>query len=323
MVSPHWIKHKQSFLYVCQPSLYNQSMLDTHRLAIWRAVVASGSVHQAAANLQYTPATISQHIIRLQTEVGLPLYERKGRGIVPTPVGVRLAEESGEVFSSLRRLESTLEDLRRGPRPRLEIGCFSSAAKEWIPAIVSSVVTEFPTVQFEISLSPATDAEDWHPHDLEIHSEEPSLPPTTVPGFRRQVLTEEDYLLVVAADHRLAGAEAVSMSELHDESWVAADISNTPAGLIITRACNAAGYEPRYAAGSDDHYAVLAMVAAGVGVSALPPLAIRTLPDGVTTVPLTDPTPRRRIVLQTREAVHHHEYVRTAEELIRARAQAS
>ena len=79
-----------------------------------------------------------------QKDVGLPLYERSGRGIAPTPVGVRLAEESGEVFSSLRRLEATLEDLRRDPRPRLGIGCFSSAAKEWIPAIVSSAVTEFP-----------------------------------------------------------------------------------------------------------------------------------------------------------------------------------
>ena len=296
-------------------------MLDTHRLAIWRAVVASGSVQQAAANLQYTPATISQHIIRLQKDVGLPLYERSGRGITPTSVGVRLAEESGEVFSSLRRLEATLDDLRRGPRPRLDIGCFASAAKEWISAIVSSVVTEFPTVQFEISLSPATDAEDWRPHDLEIHSEQPSLPPTTIPGFRRQVLTEEDYLLVLASDHRLVGAEAVSMSELKDEAWVDADISNTPAGFIVTRACNAAGYEPRFAAGSDDHYAVLAMVAAGVGVSALPPLAVRDLPAGVTAVPLIDPTPRRRIVLQTREAVHHHAYVRTAEDLIRARAQ--
>lgn len=80
-------------------SLILNCMLDTHRLAIWRAVVASGSVQQAAANLRYTPATISQHIIRLQKDVGLPLYERNGRGIAPTPVGVRLAEESGEVFS--------------------------------------------------------------------------------------------------------------------------------------------------------------------------------------------------------------------------------
>lgn len=301
---------------------YDQSMLDTHRLAIWRAVVASGSVQQAAVNLQYTPATISQHIIRLQKDVGLPLYDRRGRGIVPTPVGVRLADESGEVFASLRHLEATLEDLRRGPSPRLEIGCFSSAAKEWIPAIVSAVVAEFPTVRFEISLSPATDAHDWHPNDLEIHSEDPSLPPTTVPGFRRQVLTEEDYLLVVASDHRLAGSETVSLSELSDEAWVDADISNQPSGLIVSRACNAAGYEPRFTAGSDDHYAVLAMVAAGIGVTALPPLAIHDLPGGVTAVPLVDPTPRRRIVLQTREAVDHHAYVRTAEELIRARAQA-
>lgn len=238
MVSPRWIKHKQSFPHICQSSLVDQGMLDTHRRAIWRAV-ASGSVHQAAADPQYIPVTISQHIIGLQAEVGLPLYERKGRGIVPTPVGVRLAEESGEVFSSLRRLESTLEDLRLGPRPRLEIGCFSSAAKEWIPAIVSSVVTEFPTAQFEISRSPTTDAEDWHPHDLESHS-------------------EVDYLLVASPDHRLADAKAVSMSELDDKSWVGAEFSTTPAGLIITRACNAAD----------------------VGVSALPPLAIRTLPEG-------------------------------------------
>ena len=56
-------------------------MQNLHRLRVWRAVVASGSVQQAARNLGNSPATVSQHIIALQREVAAPLYRRDGRGI--------------------------------------------------------------------------------------------------------------------------------------------------------------------------------------------------------------------------------------------------
>src|SRR5699024_7893102 len=145
-------RDKRSFPDEHQTLPYGEAMIDLHRLTIWRAVVASGSVSGAAANLGYTPATVSQHIITLQHALGLTLYERRGRGIEPTPVGIRVAEEATELFTSARRLEHVLEDLRTGGSPQLSIGSFASAAKAWLPEVVVGLTCDFPDVQLAIDV---------------------------------------------------------------------------------------------------------------------------------------------------------------------------
>ncbi|MDN6124782.1 MAG: LysR family transcriptional regulator, partial [Brevibacterium sp.] len=96
-------------------------MWDLNRLRIWRAVVATGSVVDAARSLNYTSATVSQHITTLQKAVGVPLYRRSGRGIEITDLGKRLAEESAEVFTGLGRLDTRVENVRTVNRPRMRI----------------------------------------------------------------------------------------------------------------------------------------------------------------------------------------------------------
>ena len=62
-------------------------MLDVRRMQVLRAVVTSGSVSAAAANLGYTPSAISQQLSTLEREAGTPLLEKVGRGLRPTPAG--------------------------------------------------------------------------------------------------------------------------------------------------------------------------------------------------------------------------------------------
>ena len=112
---------------------YDARMWDLNRLRIWRAVVATGSVVAAAKNLNYTPATVSQHITTLQKSVVAPLYRRSGRGIEITEFGRRLAEESGEVFTSVARLDDLVENFRNVSRPRLRIAAFTSFNARLLP----------------------------------------------------------------------------------------------------------------------------------------------------------------------------------------------
>ncbi|MDN6529792.1 MAG: LysR family transcriptional regulator [Brevibacterium sp.] len=98
-------------------------MWDLNRLRIWRAVVATGSVVDAAKSLNYTSATVSQHITNLQKAVGVPLYRRAGRGIEITDLGNSLAEESYDVFTGLSRLDTLVESFRtREPTPHAHRG---------------------------------------------------------------------------------------------------------------------------------------------------------------------------------------------------------
>lgn len=295
-------------------------MIDLHRLSIWRAVVASGSVSGAAANLGFTPATVSQHIIALQESVGLPLYERRGRGIEPTAVGERLAEESTEVFESARRLEAFIEDLHAGPTPTLSIGSFASLARAWLPGVVADLTKEFPDVQWAIDIHTPEAPPGYRTRDIEIDDEVPAEMPLDLTGYRRRELAIDDFGVAVSADHPLAGATEVRAVELRDELWIDHDMYDRTSGRVVRDACHAAGFEPRYVARSDDHNVAFAMVGAGVGIAMLPRLAKGETPSHVHTAPVVDPVPQRRIAMHVRDTSSHLDYVQRAVELIEERA---
>lgn len=298
-------------------------MIDLHRLAVWRAVVASGSVSGAAANLGFTPATVSQHIIVLQKSVGLPLYERRGRGIEPTAVGERLADASAEIFASARRLEAFIEDLHAGPAPRLSIGSFASAARAWLPGVVADLTEEFPDVQWEIDIHTPDSTPGYRTRDIEVDDEVPSELPLELVGYRGRELALDNFGVAVARDHPLAGRSEIRAVELRDERWIDHDMHDRTSGRVIRDACHAAGFEPRYVAKSDDHNVALAMVGAGVGITMLPKLAKGEVPARVHTAPLVDPVPLRRITMHVRDASAHLDYVQRASELIEERARTS
>lgn len=295
-------------------------MIDLHRLAVWRAVVASGSVGGAAANLGFTSATVSQHIIALQRSVGLPLYERRGRGIEPTAVGVRLADASAEVFASARRLEGFIEDLHAGPAPRLSVGSFASAARAWLPGVVADLTEEFPAVQWEIDIHTPGSPAGYRTRDIEVDDEVPDELPFDLTGYRRRELASDTYSAAVSLDHPLAGRSEIRMGELRDERWIDHDMHDRASGRVIRGACHAAGFEPHYVAKSDDHTVALAMVGAGVGITMLPSLAKGDVPANVDSVALVDPEPVRRITMHVRDASAHLDYVQRAESLLEERA---
>lgn len=278
---------------------YGLGMLDVNRLRVFRAVVASGSVQAAARHLGYTPSTISQHITALQRETGLVLFEKAGRGIVPTATGRLLAAESEEVMSHLAKLTGMVDDLRSGHTGGLEIASFSSAAQEWLPSVVRRLREDFPALVIDLALNEVADAPGA---DIDIRVEDPDGEPRDPTGWCRRVLAEESYVCVVPADHALADRGQIGLVDLEGEAWIRDDRAESMCTRIIGRAATAAGVGPNYVARSDDHHTALAFVAAGVGVCVLPRLATLHAPAGTVALDLHDPAPRRRIVALMRDS---------------------
>ncbi len=273
---------------------------DVQRLRVFRAVVASGTVQAAATHLGYSPSAVSQQITALQRETGLALFEKSGRGITPTAAGRLLAARSEEVMDSLSRLGGLVDDLRDGRTGNLSIGTFASAGEAWIPLVARTLIREFPDVMLTLGLNeyPATARTSY---DIDLRTEDPGEAATTLPGYRRHVLLEEPYSLVLAEDHPLAAGEEVSVASLIGQRWIDDDFQDTTCGRILAKAWRAAGFTPRYVARASDHHAAIAFAAAGVGMTAIPRLAVGALPLGARALPIVDPTPTRRIVAFVRE----------------------
>jgi DNA-binding transcriptional LysR family regulator len=279
-------------------------MLDIQRLRIFRAVVASGSVQAAADHLGYTPSAVSQSLTTLQRETGLVLFEKAGRGIAPTPTARVLASESEEVMGSLSRLGGVVDHLREGRTGSLSIGSFASAAQFWLPQVAKGLRREFPELVVELSLTelgPGTVTPDRH--DIDITTEPADGPGAERPGYSRQVLVEESYRVVAPRGHELLGEYPgrVPMAALAGLPMVDNDFHDNTCGRILADACRAAGFSPRFVARSEDHHTALAFVAAGVGVTVLPELAVPEAMAGIDHRELDNPAPRRRIVAQIRD----------------------
>ncbi|NEE03989.1 LysR family transcriptional regulator [Phytoactinopolyspora halotolerans] len=295
-------------------------MLDPHRLRVFRAVVATGSVHQAATNLGYTPSAVSQHLTALQRETGLRLVERNGRGIEPTATGRMLADEAAAALERLAELDAVVTDLREGRVGTLSISYFASAGAAWIPPVVAALTREFPELRIDLRLIELADEHKSAP-DVEIFVEGAESGP--IQGYDVYPLLEEPYVAVLPETHPLAGRRSIPLRELADEPWVDNDFSRGPCRQALLDACSAVGVSPGFHVETHDYPTAISFVAAGVGITVLPRLGVGTLPAGLVAVPVVDPVPVRRISVRVRESLRRNPAARRIVELLHARVDAN
>lgn len=300
-------------------------MLDLNRLRVFRAVIAEGSLVRAATNLGYTPSAVSQHISVLQRQTGLTLLERRGRGLVPTPVGLRFAEESAAVLEQAAKLESFTADLRAGRVGSLVISSFASAGATWIPPIVAGLSREFPGLRLDLRLSELGPVPGGDP-DVEIYVAGSEVRDPA--GYDVEPLVTEPYLLVMPADHRLAGRQTVALADLAEEAWVDNDVARGPCRQILLDACAATGFSPAFHIETQDYPTAIAFVAAGAGITVVPRLGLAipaNLAAGLGREPavikvatVVDPTPTRSIMVRSRQGLRGNPAVARLLELLRA-----
>jgi DNA-binding transcriptional LysR family regulator len=180
--------------------------------------------------------------------------------------------------------------VRMGRRVRL--GAFPSALATLVPAALGRVLADDPAVEAEVAEGPAevvmAGVRDGGLH-LGVCWEDPGDPADTS-GLERRELMREPMYAAVASGHPLAGRDAIRLSELRDERWIA--------GLrdgLIRRACVAEGFEPLLAFQTADPLASRALVAAGLGVTLMPALSAREETPGIRALPVHGGAPRRTV----------------------------
>lgn len=277
-------------------------MLDVHRLRIFSAVVASGSVAAAASNLGYTPSAVSQHLTALQRETGLTLLERAGRGLRPTPAGLSVAEQAEGILARLSDAEAVLADLRTGRNGRLSIGYFASVGSAWMPEVARRVTDELPGVRLELQLRDDVAADPDDRPDIQlVVGRKGSVSPGS--GFDAHHLVNDPYVAVLPDSHPFAGQDEVDLGDLMGERWVDNDFAYGLCRQNLLDTCAAAGFTPSFHVEAHDYATAIAFVSAGVGITVLPALSARQLPANVRRVAVVRPEPVRSIFAVVRRSM--------------------
>ena len=88
--------------------------MDFRHLQTFRAVLREGSFLKAARALRLAQPTVTLHIQELEADVGLELFDRRGRSRPPTPAGEELAARALPILDAVESLQRTMAELRDG-----------------------------------------------------------------------------------------------------------------------------------------------------------------------------------------------------------------
>jgi DNA-binding transcriptional LysR family regulator len=278
-------------------------VLTTRLLHVHRTVIEEGTLTAAAAALGYTVSGVSQQLSHLETEAGSPLFEKAGRGVRPTAAGTLLAEHATRILAAVEDAESALADLRAGRRGRLRVVSFHSAGESLLPPAIAALRRSMP----ELHVLPVVDETDGALRRL--RAGEVELVVTVEPFARgaepsddlqRVHLLDDEYRVLLPADHPLARRRTLDVADLATNDWV---VTTGPVDYVreaTVSTCRRAGFSPRLVAEGDEFAVTQGYVAAGLGVALVPVLALGAVREHVVVRRLRTPPEPRHIWLATR-----------------------
>ena len=275
--------------------------------------VEFGSLTKAAEALQSTQSRIS-HILRdLEDEYGFILMQRTRSGIELTEAGKLLLPQMQRILEQEQQLQELIQDIQTANAGTVRLGVFTSVAVHWLPGMLHDFQSVFPKSRVEMFSG------DYHDIDQWLSDGTIDLGFVTLPcprNVRTVPLTEDPLVAILPKGHKLAALDRIPIEEFHQEPFISLLQTSSH---DIHRALDRAGVRPKIKFTTKDDYAILAMVAQGLGVSIVPQLLIQGRTDNLEVRPL-EPRASRTIALAIAQSVALpavEAFARTAEDWIK------
>jgi molybdate transport repressor ModE-like protein len=277
-------------------------MLDVKRLRILREVAAQGSFSAAADALFLSQSAVSQQIATLEKEVGMQLLDRARGGPKLTDAGRVLVGHAEAAIARLDEAERELAAIAGLEGGELRLASFPSASATVLTEAVSVFHGRHPKVRLSIA---EAEPEQSLPRlkggelDLALSFDYPSVPNAPDRDLELTLLLTESMHLALPKKHPLAERQVVPLAELSEERWLCGSRPSS-CGEVVFRACRDAGFEPQVGFESDDYHVMQGFIAAGLGFTLLPDLALPTLRSDLVVRATDPPAPQRRVWAATR-----------------------
>jgi LysR family transcriptional regulator for metE and metH len=242
-------------------------MIERSHLAIVREVERHGSLTAASRGLHLTQSALSHAMRKLESVLGIDVWQREGRKLRLTQAGQQLLALANRLLPQLENTETALQQLASGTRGTLRIGMECHPCYQWLLRAVAQYMPEWPDVDLDIKqrfrfggIAALLDYE----IDMVVTPD-----PEVRPGLKFIPVFDFEQVLVVAGNHRLAGQKFVEPRQLAEEVLITYPVA-TGRLDVYNLFLTPAGITPRGHKTIESTDLMLQMVAAGRGVAALP-----------------------------------------------------
>ncbi|PHV11086.1 LysR family transcriptional regulator [Chitinimonas sp. BJB300] len=247
----------------------------SHRLIdVFRAVMNTGNLTEAARLLHSSQPTLSRELARLEQILGYALFSRTKGRLQPTARALTLFSEVQRSYQGLDQVIDTARQLGRGEQGQLSILSLPALTHALLPAVSARFLAECPGVQLSITPQESPLLEAWltgQRFDLGLteHHEAP-------PGTSLQPLLLADEVCVLPAGHALLAKSVLTPADFTDQPFVSLS-GHDPYRLLLDQVFAERGVERQLLVETHSAVAVCAMVGEGVGLSIINPLTALAL----------------------------------------------
>lgn len=273
---------------------------------------------QAADACFVSQPTLSTQLKKLEQELGVALIERNPGHVMLTDAGERVVERARIILGEAENIRSIALQAQDPESGSVRIGLFPTIAPYLLPHVVPHLHHRFPKLEL-LLVEEKTEVVLERLRDGQLDAVIVALP-VADEQLHQELLFSEDFVLAVPSDHRLAGTgEPVDISVLADEHVLLLEEGHCLREQALA-VCRLAGAAERSGFRATSLETLRQMVAAGVGVTLLPELAVQApvppSPD-IALLRFADPVPERRIAMLWRETSVYRDFLPKVAEVMR------
>jgi LysR family transcriptional regulator, hydrogen peroxide-inducible genes activator len=245
--------------------------MEFHQLRYVCAIADTGSFSRAAERCQVAQPSLSQQVLKLEKDLGAKLFDRLGRSVRLTEAGRAFVPYARSILSQRETARSSVADKCADVRGSVAVGAIPTIAPYLMPRYTAAFTKKYPEAKLRI-VEETTPILVESLRDLSIDLAILALP-LRHKDLELFPLRTEPLFAVLPRNHPLAATKSLALKDLRGESFVMLRDGHCFRDLSIA-ACTHARIAPRIAFESGQFSSLFGMVAAGVGISLVPEMAI-------------------------------------------------
>jgi len=228
----------------------------------------------ASEHLGMTQSAVSHAVAALEKELQVSLLERDRNGIFITEIGQRVLIYAQDMLTNAERIRQETSAAVGLATGKVRLGSFPSVSARFLPGLLRQFRQRYPGI--EVVLFEGTDDEvrEW------IHTRAVDVGVVVLPadGLETVSIAQDEFLAVVARNHRLAEQHQIHIRQLSHEPFIMSKAGCQP---LITAMFRQAKITPKTQFEVIDLRTIFAMVQEGMGVTIIPEMALPTDSSGL------------------------------------------
>jgi len=205
--------------------------MNLNQLKVFCEVVERKGFTRAAEALYLTQPAVSRQVQELERHFGMDLFEQIGKRIYPTEAGTVLYNYAKEIFHTLDDLDVEINQLKGLKAGHLRIAASATAGTYLLPPLLGVFKRRYPGVDISLEIYNSQQVEQrllqYQQLDLGVTER-----PVTEEALYFEAFDTDQLVVIVSADHPLAGKGIISASDLQGERFILREVGSGTRDLL-------------------------------------------------------------------------------------------